>query len=89
MCSSGCPTQDHQSYGECLRSKSLQVADPTARKFRQHRDSEIREYIDARHEGMQPLTIFKRDVDFAREMTKSAGVPFRADIKTAAPTVKD
>lgn len=25
-CSTGCPTQDHQSWGECVRSKGLRVA---------------------------------------------------------------
>jgi hypothetical protein len=24
-CSTGCPTQDHKSYGDCLRGKSLQI----------------------------------------------------------------
>lgn len=78
-CSSGCPTQDHATYGECLRSKSLQVADVTAHAFHQKRNHEINEYIDARREGMQPKTFFKRDVDAARAITKATGVPYRAD----------
>lgn len=78
-CSSGCPTQDHATFGECLRSKNLQVADVTAHKFNQARTREIKEYVDARREGMQPKTIFKRDVDAARKITAKTGVPFRAD----------
>lgn len=25
-CTSGCPTQDHATWGECVRSKGLRVA---------------------------------------------------------------
>lgn len=25
-CSSSCPTQDHESWGECVRSKGLAIA---------------------------------------------------------------
>lgn len=78
-CSSGCTTGPHATYGECLRSKSLQVASAEARKYRQNQEHEIKEYNDARREGMQPATFFKRDVDLAREITAKTGVPFRAD----------
>jgi hypothetical protein len=79
-CSSGCLTQDHASYGDCLRSKSLQVADVEAHAYRTNQEHQIREYQDARREGMQPASFFKRDVDFARAATKAAGgVPYRAD----------
>lgn len=78
-CSSSCPTQDHESYGACLRSKSLQVQDPTAHKFNQSQHSQIKEYVKAREDGMQPASVFKRDVDFARKVTDKTGVPFRAD----------
>lgn len=80
-CSSSCRTKDHATYGECLRAKSLQVADVTAHQFHLKRNSEIKEYIDARNEGMQPQTFFKRDVDLAREVTQATGTPFRADIQ--------
>lgn len=88
-CTSGCPTPGaHDTYGDCLRAKSLQVADPSARSHRHSIEQQQKEYVDARREGMQPQTIFKRDVDFAREMTKITGTPFRADYTNAA-TIKD
>lgn len=78
-CSSSCRTQDHTSYGDCLRSKSLQVAGVEAHKFNQHRTSEIREYVRAREAGLQPKSFFRKDVNAAWKVTDRTGVPFRAD----------
>ena len=57
-CRSGCPTQDHADWGECLRSANLKVAysgigggDATAQK---RADREIQAYRDARAQGIQP-----------------------------------
>jgi hypothetical protein len=52
-CSTGCPTKDHATYGECLRSKAPRVAyansakglDYTAQK---KWDAELSAYRDAR-----------------------------------------
>jgi hypothetical protein len=78
-CSSNCPTQDHASYGACLRSKSLQVADVTAHKFNQSQHSQIKAYVNARESGLQPASVFKKDVDAAWKATEKTGTPFRAD----------
>lgn len=78
-CSSGCPTQDHASYGECLRSKSLQVQNEEAHRYNQSMNGALDDYVDARHSGMQPASVMKKDVAFAREMTDLTGTPFRAD----------
>lgn len=78
-CSSSCRTQDHSSYGACLRSKSLQVADPTAHKYNTSQHSQINAYVRARHAGLQPASVFKRDVDAAWRITEKTGTPFRAD----------
>lgn len=80
-CSSSCSTPGvHESYGACLRSKALQVADPTAHKFNQNRTSEINAYVRARQAGLQPETVFKKDVDAAWRKTEKTGTPFRADL---------
>lgn len=79
-CSSGCPTPGrHESFGACLRAKSLQVGDPEARQQRQGMEHQINEYVDARMSGMQPKTVFKKDVDFARKASDALGTPYRAD----------
>lgn len=79
MCSSGCPSQDHSSYSECLRSKRLQVSDPEAHRRNQAMYHAIDDYVDARRSGIQPATVFPKDVALAREVTEQTGVPFRAD----------
>ena len=79
MCSTGCPTKDHATFGECLRAKNLQIGDPTAHKFNTSQIKQIDNYIDARKSGMQPASVFKKDVDHARAMTEATGVPYRAD----------
>lgn len=78
-CSSGCRTQDHESWGACLRAKSLQVADVTAHKFNQSQNTQIKQYVRAREAGLQPATVFKKDVDAAWKATEKTGTPFRAD----------
>ncbi|MFD9734416.1 hypothetical protein [Umezawaea sp. NPDC059074] len=54
-CRSGCPTQDHESWGACLRAAALQLA-PAIMEIpgRRHWDAELREYGEARRQGIQP-----------------------------------
>lgn len=79
-CSSGCSTPGaHATFGECLRAKNLEVADATARKFNQSRYRQSDRYVEARRAGLQPETVFKKDVDFAWKETERTGVPYRAD----------
>lgn len=80
-CSSGCPTPgQHKTFGQCVRAKSLEIADPEAHKFHQHRNGELNEYVNARKAGLQPKTIFKNDVDTAWRITEKTGTPYRADV---------
>lgn len=78
-CSSGCATQNHSSWGECVRSKGLEVADVAAHKFNQFRNRELDNYVNARKAGLQPETVFKKDVDQAWKITDKTGTPYRAD----------
>lgn len=79
-CSSGCPTPgQHQTFGECLRSKRLQISGAEARDFNQSIYHQQDAYVAARRAGLQPETIFKKDVDQAWALTEATGVPFRAD----------
>lgn len=80
MCSSGCPTPGkHSSFGACLRAKRLQIENPEARKHDQHVNSELNAYRDARAAGIQPQTIFKKDVENAWRISDAIGTPYRAD----------
>lgn len=66
-CRSGCRTQDHASYAECLRAASPSVSNSTqsrdglyAREV--ERDAISREYRAARAQGIQPATSQLKDI---------------------------
>lgn len=79
-CTSGCPTPGaHASWGECARSKNLQIADVDAHVRNQRQASGLKEYVKAREAGLQPKSVFKKDVAAAWAATEATGTPFRAD----------
>ena len=65
-CTSGCSTQDHRSYGECLKDKAPKVTTADTRKgdyaFRSNWNQEIKEYRDARKQGIQPKSSSLKDI---------------------------
>lgn len=65
-CTSGCPTKDHATYSECLRSKAPKVATEATRTgdyaFRSNWTQEIKEYREARSQGIQPKTSSLKDI---------------------------
>jgi hypothetical protein len=80
-CSSTCPTQDHESFGACLRSKNLHTAymgggaDATAQK---NADKTLAAYANARKHGIQPASTRKADVDAAIQISDKTGRAFQA-----------
>ena len=65
MCSSGCPTQDHASWGECMRSKNLRtgvVQDSQSYKQGNRFWTEVKEYRAARAQGIQPKSSKLEDI---------------------------
>lgn len=76
-CRTGCKTQDHESYGECCRA-----ANPTTRNSTQTTDrlysmerrnaQEIREYREARAQGIQPAGTKLSDIRTAVEASRRA-----------------
>lgn len=52
-CRSGCPTQEHGSWGECARAANLQVGS-AQHEIHRSNDRELRAYHDARRQGIQP-----------------------------------
>lgn len=80
-CSSGCPTQDHATYGECMRSKGLKIAycqstngsDATRQK---KWDAELDSYRAAVAQGIQPETTKTRDIRAAVEWSNNHGVAY-------------
>jgi hypothetical protein len=67
-CRSGCPTQDHASWGECARGMGLQIGD-LGRGVAAATDRRLDAYASARRQGLQPpstkLTDSRRTLQLA------------------------
>jgi len=69
MCRTGCPTQDHQSWGACVRASRLQWGDPSARAVGRAWDGELAAYRKAREvDGLSPKTTRLKDTQQAYRM---------------------
>lgn len=86
-CTSSCPSQDHASWGECVRAKGLRVGwanhvdglDYTREKNWNH---EISEYRRVRRAGIQPASTKLADIRRAEELSNRAGRPYDATSNT-------
>lgn len=91
-CSTGCPTQDHKSYGECMRSKKQMVgfarsaygADKTKDKLHER---ELTLYKELRSQGIQPDGTGMKKLEFAKRMSEQTGMAYGRDFQ-AAPNGK-
>lgn len=67
-CSSSCPTKDHQSFGECLRSKNLQLSPAVNDAYGTRQkawDRELDNYGSAVRQGLNPAGTKQHHVDAA------------------------
>lgn len=66
-CRSGCPTQDHESWGACARAANLQtlVGDTVQANHQMERD--LAEYARARKQGLQPQSIRRLFVEATKK----------------------
>lgn len=86
-CTSGCPTQDHESYASCLRSKTVKVAycnsaggwDATTQRTW---DRELDAFESARAQGIQPAGTSMGAVREAVELSDVAGKAYDASTQT-------
>lgn len=89
-CASSCKTQDHASYGACLRSKGLAVTglestNPSfTREATKAWDSDLDAYSAAVKQGIQPASTQRKHIDAAVEVSQQLQLPFDA---SAPPTV--
>ena len=81
-CRTGCPTQDHDSWGDCLRAANLKIAysgigggDATAQK---KWDKNIEDYRAARAAGIQPAGTKASQIRSAVEQSEKTGTAFTA-----------
>lgn len=78
-CRSGCPTQDHESWGACARA-SVQFAPWYASDSEAGKawHGELAEYRSAVSQGIQPASTKTKDIRAAVELSKAADRPFNA-----------
>ena len=87
-CRTGCPTQDHASWGECARAANMRVAycgigggDATAQK---KWDTELSLYRQARKQGIQPDGTKTNQIMRALKASDKVGAAYGRDFGKAA-----
>lgn len=88
VCSAGCPTKDHKTYGECMRSKKQMVgfarsaygADKTKDKLHER---ELSLYRELRAQGIQPDGTGMAKLKFAERMSAETGMAYGRDFQVA------
>ena len=82
-CTSGCPTQDHESWGACMKAKGLRIgyansaggSDLTAQK---RWDADLDLYKNARAQGVQPAGTAREQVQRALDISDTTGTAYQA-----------
>ena len=64
-CRTGCPTQDHESWGECARASNIGISNEVAASTIKNTDKELSAYRDARKLGIQPASTKMKDIQKA------------------------
>jgi len=75
MCSSSCLTQDHKSWGECVRAKGLQLSPHINGEYAVKQttwDKDLDHYESATRQGLQPDGTQRWQVDKAIKEAESA-----------------
>lgn len=90
MCRSGCKTQDHASWGECLRAAEVRAYHVAASKgydgtAQKKWDRELAGYYAARKEGIQPDGTRWAKIDEARRHSDAVGAAYGRDFSKATP----
>ena len=76
MCRSGCRTQDHASWGDCLRAARLTIT-PANTGAKAH-DFELQSYANARRQGIQPAGTKLAQTQAAVAISEIRGAAFDA-----------
>ena len=82
-CRSGCTTQDHDSWGDCLRASNIQMSTGDANGelvnngwTNKKWDSELKLYRDARAQGIQPEGTSTAKIRKALDVSDKTGHAF-------------
>jgi hypothetical protein len=82
-CRTGCPTQDHKSWGDCLRASNIQMSTGDANGelvnngwTNKKWDSELKLYREARAQGIQPEGTSTAKIRKAMDVSDKTGHAF-------------
>lgn len=82
-CTSSCKTQDHASYGECIRSNMPMIsggATPSrsgaSLSAIKKDEKELSSYYSAIAQGVEPISTKQKDIDAALRLSNETGVAF-------------
>ena len=81
-CRSGCRTQDHASYSECLRSANVTVTatiNSPLQGMYEKTKTDLSAYRTARSHGIQPENTSVEKVREAESATRRLGRPYNAE----------
>lgn len=78
-CSSACLTKDHRTFGECMRSKRLNLnPNLMGTQIQKEWDRELNDYANARSQGIHPQGTTRAKIDEAVRISEETGVAFGA-----------
>ena len=77
-CASSCKTQDHASYGACMRAKNVQVGDLMNTGIQKAGQKNLDAYETARKQGIQPRSTRAGDVQRAVQISDKTGRAYQA-----------
>ena len=79
-CSSSCRTQDHESWGACVRAKNLRTSalDGESLSVQRTADKTLDDYAKARSYGIQPASTRASDVQAAVRLSDQTGTAVKA-----------
>lgn len=80
-CTAGCKTGGHKTWGECLRSKGLQISPAVNDEYGKRQtalDSELDGYEKAVKQGIQPASTTKAAVNEAVKASDAMGIAYQA-----------
>lgn len=77
-CSSACVTKDHRTFGECLRSKNLNLnPNLSETQLQKSWDKELDAYRDAVRQGVQPAGTTISKVREAMDISQATGEAYK------------
>ena len=90
-CRTGCRTQDHSTWGDCLRASNIQMnaGDAGSNKVMSGRkwNAELDAYSSARSQGIQPAGTRMGQIIEAEKASETLGRAYDAGTMPAAKTI--